>query len=281
MYHSELIGLLLKMFYPNARLFWNIRCSTKEWLSLRPRNKFIFLLLKLGFSKVKGIVVNSKAEFAASIDLGYPREKLVYIPNGFELAVIGDKKKAREELLKKFNLKSSDFLIGMVARNDISKDHDTMLRAFRIVVEKMPFAHLILVGAGLDDQFRKKIKSNGLEDNVHIYGIAENVYNVIIGFDVATLSSTTESFPNVIAEYMLAELPVIATDVADISEILGDSGVVVPAGDFTALSEALISLLSLSKKERDSLGIVGRQRVLENFHIRKIYNSYIDLYENK
>lgn len=280
MYHSELIGLLIKICYPKSRLFWNIRCSTSEWMKLRPRNKFIFSLLKLGFGSVTGIVVNSKTEYLASIKLGYPEDKLIYIPNGFEYTLGIDKKESRTNILNKFNLNASSVLIGMVARNDVSKDHDTIIEAFKIVLSGKIAAHLILVGAGFDDHFAKKLFDNGVSENIHIYGTADHIFDVIIGFDIATLSSRTESFPNVIAEYMLASLPVVATRVADIPEIIGDTGIVVDPGDYIALADGINSIINMSEEKRTMMGKQAHQKIMDEFHIDKIYNTYIENYHD-
>jgi glycosyltransferase involved in cell wall biosynthesis len=279
MYHSELMGLIIKLFYPKAKLFWNIRCSTSEWINLRLRNRAIFKVLKMGSGLVSGIIVNSRIELLASIDLGYPKEKLIYIPNGFEFIEERDKLKYREILLNKFNIEIDAILIGMVTRNHVLKDLDTMLMAFQLIKKRTNGIHLILVGAGFDSQFEKKVEQYNIDKFVHYYGTTNNVFDVLFGFDIAVLSSRTESFPNVIAEYMLASLPIVSTDVAEIPEIVGDSGIVVPSGNPEALCDAIVSVINMSHEDKVLMGKKARQRILENYPIDKIYNSYLDYYQ--
>jgi glycosyltransferase involved in cell wall biosynthesis len=281
MYHSELMGLVLKRSYPRAKLFWNIRCSTSEWLKLRFRNKIIFKMLLRGSHKVSGIIVNSHIEYKESVLLGYPEEKLIYIPNGFESVEITDKINIRNELLTKFNLASEATLIGAVTKNSVLKDIDTLLKAFQLIKIQLPLVNLILVGSGFDTDFREKLADMRLIDNVHIYGTTNNIFKVIPGFDIAVLSSKTESFPNVIAEYMLASLPVVSTNVADIPEIVGDYGIVVPPNDPESLSNALISVFNMSYEEKAVLGKNARERILEIYPINKIFKSYLDKYREK
>jgi glycosyltransferase involved in cell wall biosynthesis len=279
MYHSELMGLIINFFYPKTKLFWNIRCSTYEWINLRLRNRIIFNLLIMGSRRVSAIVVNSRKEFLDSIKLGYPKGKLIYIPNGFEYIENGDRHKAREFLQKKFNIENNAILIGMVTRNHVLKDLDTMLKAIQLLKTRIFDVHLILVGAGFDSKFKTNLENFGIEKYVHIYGTTNNVFEVLFGFDIAALSSRTESFPNVIAEYMLASLPVVSTDVADIPEIIGDAGFVVPPGNPEALCDALVAVINMSTEEKIILGNKARKRILENYSINKIYNNYIDIYK--
>jgi glycosyltransferase involved in cell wall biosynthesis len=178
MYHSELIGLVLKFFNPKAKLFWNIRCSTSEWLKLRFRNKVIFRLLISGSGHVSGIIVNSHVEFEESILLGYPKEKLIYIPNGFENVEIANRPFIRNSLLTRFNITGNAIIIGCVSKNSVLKDIDTLLKAFQITNIKMPDTHLILVGSGFDDMFCDKLRNMGLRDTVHIYGTTNNIYEI-------------------------------------------------------------------------------------------------------
>jgi glycosyltransferase involved in cell wall biosynthesis len=234
-----------------------------------------------GSGHVSGIIVNSHVEFEESILLGYPKEKLIYIPNGFENVEIANRPFIRNSLLTRFNITGNAIIIGCVSKNSVLKDIDTLLKAFQITNIKMPDTHLILVGSGFDDMFCDKLRNMGLRDTVHIYGTTNNIFEVIPGFDIAALSSKTESFPNVIAEYMLSTLPIVSTNVSDIPEIIGEYGFVVPPGDPEAFSKALLSVLNMSDNDKIILGKNARERILNNFPIDKIYDSYLDKYKEK
>lgn len=280
MYHSELVGLCIKLFFPKVKLFWNIRCSTSEWINLKVRNKIIFSVLKLGYKLVSGIIVNSQKEFNASIALGYPEKKLIFIPNGYEYVEVRDKNNQRDELLLRFNLDKKSVILGMITRNDISKDIVTMLKSVEMLNKEMSNIHLILVGYGFDTRFVEGLKSYSLENHVHIFGTIPDVFNIIWGFDIAVLSSRSESFPNAIAEYMLASLPVVTTNVADVSEIIGDAGFIVETENPFALYEKLKYVISMSGEEKLSIGIKARNRILQNYQIEKICKMYLKVYSD-
>ncbi len=278
MYHSELIGLVIKILNPSIKLFWNIRCSTEEWKNLRLRNKLILKILICCAGLVSSIFVNSKSELRSDITLGYPKKKLYYIPNGFEDVDISSKPDKRKKLVDKFGLGSDAIIIGMVARNDPAKDHDNILDALIKLKNLVSNVHLIIVGTGFDQKFIYKVNNLNLQNNVHFYGASINVFDAILGFDIGVLSSMSESFPNVIAEYMLAALPVVCTDISDVREIIGEEGFVIPAQNSQILNDTLYSVILISEKEKNKLGIAARQRILENFMIGKVSKAYQSKY---
>jgi glycosyltransferase involved in cell wall biosynthesis len=98
-------------------------------------------------------------------------------------------------------------------------------------------------------------------------------------FDLATLSSRGESFPNAVGEAMACGVPVAATDVGDVRFIVGDTGLVVPAGAPHALATAWCSLLAESGEVRKRRGEAARARIRARFDLRAVVASYETLYE--
>lgn len=136
------------------------------------------------------------------------------------------------------------------------KDFITLLRAFQIVVKKMP-ARLVLLGDGPD---RAKITDCvielGLHANVEMPGFVDNLESWMACASVFVLSSPRESFGNVLVEAMSLNLPVISTDCGGPSEILenGFWGKLVPVGDFECMATQILNVLSsknnIATKER-------------------------------
>lgn len=280
MFHSELIGLFIKLFNRKIKLFWNVRNSTSEWLILKRRNRLIFNLLKYGSKRVDKIFVNSKVEINELGKLGYPKEKLTYIPNGFNTEIIlTDKLIARNNIIKRFNLHEDAILLVMVARYHPQKDHKNLITAFSMLFLEEPNTHLVLIGNGFDKEFLNNIDQNNLTSCIHFYGVTNNIYEVLPGFDIGVLSSYTEAFPNVIGEYMMASLTVIATDVSDVKEIIGENGFIVPIRDPESLYKELIKVVRMSKVERELIGEKAYRRIVENYPIKGIYEKYISYYK--
>jgi glycosyltransferase involved in cell wall biosynthesis len=91
-------------------------------------------------------------------------------------------------------------------------------------------------------------------------------------------ASSSESFPNVIAEAMACASCCVATDVGDSAFIIGNSGIVVPAGDPVALAQGILSVLDMSAAMRSAMGHEARERVTRLFNLSDTIIRYEQLY---
>lgn len=143
-----------------------------------------------------------------------------------------------------------------------------LLQALANVVREDPEAKLILAGDGsMRPEVEAEIERLQLGDHVSITGWLSNdeVRSVILGADALVLASFAEGLPVVIMEALAVGRPVISTYIAGIPELVrnGAEGLLVPAGDSSALSEAMLSFLRLSASERFAMQSRGRARVSE------------------
>ena len=92
------------------------------------------------------------------------------------------------------------------------------------------------------------------------------------------LTSISEGLPYVVLEAMACGRPVVATDVGGVAEGVGDTGILVPPRDPSAVAAACVRLL-LRTDERRALGAAARRRVLEHFTIERCFGTYRSLYE--
>jgi glycosyltransferase involved in cell wall biosynthesis len=92
-------------------------------------------------------------------------------------------------------------------------------------------------------------------------------------------SAYGESFPNVLGEAMSCQIPCVATNVGDSATIVGDTGLIVPGKDATALAEAWHKLIMLDSQARQELGIKARERIKQNFDLDSP-NSFVRKYED-
>lgn len=142
---------------------------------------------------------------------------------------------------------------------------------------------LQIVGSGsYEEQLRQDVAELGLTDQVTFAGFVhtDELPDIYRDSDVFVLPSQTESFGLVFAEAMSSSLPVIATTVGGIPELItsGKDGILVAPGRPDLIRGALEKLL-LSKSKRRSLGDTGRQRILDKFTWSIVANQYLDLYE--
>jgi glycosyltransferase involved in cell wall biosynthesis len=118
-----------------------------------------------------------------------------------------------------------------------------------------------------------------LEEKVKFFGVRSDVPELLSQADIFVLSSDYEGFGLVVAEAMAAGLPVIATAIGGIPEILegGRAGILVPPKDVDALAKAIVEL-ARDEKKRAELSDYGRKLVAERFDIRRTVREYEKLY---
>ncbi|MDP8242788.1 MAG: N-acetyl-alpha-D-glucosaminyl L-malate synthase BshA [Candidatus Hinthialibacter antarcticus] len=141
-------------------------------------------------------------------------------------------------------------------------------------------ARLVLVGDGPDrSEAEMLVAQLGLVDKVEFAGPQQDVVESLRNADLLLSTSETESFGLTIAEAMSCEVPVVATSVGGVPEVIkhGVTGFLAPLGDIQCLAESAIEILRCPKRFA-AIGKAGRQRILEHFEMEKITKQYVDLY---
>jgi glycosyltransferase involved in cell wall biosynthesis len=134
---------------------------------------------------------------------------------------------------------AEDFVIGGIGRLDVQKGWDVLCAAAPRVRERVPAANFVVIGEGSDgEQLRSLTESSG----VRFLGYRERAADLVSGMDVLVVPSRYEAFGLVAAEAMLAGVPVVASSVGGLPEVVGDTGLLVAPDDSRALGDALISL---------------------------------------
>jgi len=151
-------------------------------------------------------------------------------------------------------------VVGTVGNLTPKKDHRTLISAHAGLVRERPDARLVVVGTGPEEQhLRRVIHSLGLDDAVVLTGSRDDVAQILPAFDVFALSSRHEGLPIALLEAMASGLPVVATHVGGIPEVVDDGvdGILVPAEDPGALGAAIRKLLD-DRDLRSDLAVRGR-----------------------
>jgi glycosyltransferase involved in cell wall biosynthesis len=280
MYHADLVGFLaaVPLRMPIA---WNIRGSLHENPGLA-----ISAVIKLcaRVSRFLAVVVtNSDAARVQLTELGYLPKRWVLIPNGFDLAEFIPNSSARQAVRRDLELPAEAVLIGSVARFHPQKDHRTFLKAASLLGRQWPELHFVLVGRDVtpsNTTLQEWIEDEGLGDRVYLLGERTDIPSLTASLDIATCSSAYgEGFPNVIGEAMSCGVPCVVTNVSDLADIVGDTGVVVPPRDAEALAAAWNQLLQLGPERRRELGARARDRVGTHYSLDLVVRQYEELYE--
>ncbi len=176
-----------------------------------------------------------------------PEHKLVTIYNGIE----ADREPAvdrvqRDRLRADLHLPVGAPCIGIVGRLSPEKDHDTFLRAARLIGAEKPDARFLIVGSGpMQASIESQIEQLELSGRARILGERSDARAVIAMLDVLVLTSTNEGLPNVLLEGAIAGTPVVTTAAGGAAEVVvdGETGFVVPCGDADAVARRVLDIL--------------------------------------
>lgn len=183
-------------------------------------------------------------------------------------------------LRRQWGVPAGATLIGFVGRLVPQKSIDTLLRGFALLrrdTSSDPW--LAIVGRGdLETSLRRQASELGIADRVVWAGFHDDMPPVMQAFDVFALTSIYEGFGLVLAEAMAARLPVVATRVSAIPEVVeaNETGILIEPRDDAALATALRRLNDPDLRAR--LGAAGQRRVFEQFTLERMYRETDDLY---
>lgn len=173
---------------------------------------------------------------------------------------------------------SADVTFINVARFTSIKNQSLLIDAFSKVREQIKNVKLILVGDGeLRNAVEKKVIQNGLSEVVEFTGNVQNVAEKLRLSDIFILPSRYEGLPLTILEAMAAGLPIIATNVGGVPDIVKDNGVLFKDNDLNGLVAAMLKLTQDSRLRAE----MGEQSVkdVEKFDVKSIAGQYQLLYE--
>lgn len=193
-------------------------------------------------------------------------QKLLTIHNGM---------KDIETQLKAKPAQGKPVKIAMVARFDRQKDHLTLVKAFKDLN-----AELILVGDGPNfDKIKQQVEQLGISDQVSFLGFRQDIAEILAQVHIYALISNWEGLPCTIIEAMRAGLPVVASDVGGIKEIVIDqqTGYIIPRGDIQTLRQKLNYLIN-NEQARISMGIMGRQKYESQLTFKHMYDKTLSAY---
>jgi glycosyltransferase involved in cell wall biosynthesis len=229
-----------------------------------------------------GIAISEAiARFCVEVE-GAPASRLHTIYYGLDPArCLVDSKDARAALRRELNMGSHDLLVGIVCRLIEQKGVGYGLKAFERVAGQFPDAHLVIAGEGpLRDALENEARWMVAGDRVHFLGWRSDVPFLLAALDILLAPSLWEGFGLIMLEAMAQAIPIIASDVSAIPEVVvhAETGLLVPPRDVGTLAEALALLLG-DKALRRHLGLMGQDRLEQYFTASHMIGETIALYE--
>ena len=245
----------------------------------RRRNfKFLWILEKFIYSlfdKIISITPETETELLNWIK-EKPSDRFETILNGIDIKKFKNAKgiSLSNLLVKDFNI-GDKFLI-MVARFDEQKDHETLLNSLTLLDDSVK---LILVGEGvLKNHYTKRVKELNLNDRVFFIGRRRDVPEIVKSANISIISSNWEGFGLVAIEAMAAGIPVLASNVPGLDNVVKGAGVLFEKGNYVELAENISKMLedhSLAEK----YSILGMKRA-NQYDIDIMVNKYRSVYND-
>ncbi|MDD5433306.1 MAG: glycosyltransferase family 4 protein [Candidatus Pacebacteria bacterium] len=206
--------------------------------------------------------------------------KLLAIKNGIDFNVANK----RDELRKSYNLKPNDVVCAMVARLAYPKNPLFFLQIAREVVKENDKTKFVLVGDGpIKEECQNFIKKEKLEEKVLLLGEKSPVEarELFFAFDVFVLTSKFEGMPITILEAMFASLPVIASNVGGISELVdSEKGGFLIKNNYFGEAKERFEYLIKNPQLRKQMGEYNLQKARADFTLNKMVEQYEDLYNS-
>jgi glycosyltransferase involved in cell wall biosynthesis len=169
----------------------------------------------------------------------------------------------------------------MVGRDSPDKNPLGFIAALAEVITERPWIKGVLVGRGFtrgNVGLTARLRELRLDGRVILAGEQTNVPMVMAALDVFVLPSLSEGFPNVVAEAMAMQRLCVATDAGDAGAIVGDCGIVVPAGSHGALVAGILGAIELSPEVTEDVGRRARTRIQRLFSIDHVVGQFTDVY---
>jgi len=197
-----------------------------------------------------------------------PKDRIITLYNMIDIELTEPQLFNREEARQHLHLSHEDFVFGNLGRLVANKDQATLIRAFALIKPHAPKAKLLILGEGeLEADLQSLIRELHLEDSIVLTGFLPQGFRYMKAFDCFVLSSIQEAFGRVLLEAMIARLPIIATRVNGIPEVMGRIGTLVNAKECEELAKAMQTIYTLTQKERDALGDEAYARAQHSFSI--------------
>lgn len=275
--YSLFISVIVSFFPPYPKVIWHDHYGARE-----VRSTFWHFLFTRRCSAII-CVKQELVDWVVNI-LKYSSKKVFYLDNPLYL-----KNNANVDSSQCFR-GNKGYRIVCLANFRPQKDHITLLRAFRVVVDRISDAHLFLVGSIYHDEYYRnvcqEISQLNLTDHVSILGERDDIYYILSNCDIGVLSSEQEGLPLALLEYGFCNVAVIATQVGQIPKIIknGVNGLLVKPKNPVDLANCIASYLEKPNLRKNQAKIFNKY-VLQNHSLtiitQKVLNIYLSLRANR
>jgi glycosyltransferase involved in cell wall biosynthesis len=239
----------------------------------RFRRKLVNMALFRRISRIIAVSNAVRDDILRTNPMSFP-DKVVTIYNGIGVEPYTDCSLTREQARIRLGLPGKDaFVYGTVGRLVETKGQRILLEAFAKVYEKYPESWLVIAGKGrLESELRSLAAELNIHKRVLFLGYRTDIPEILKAYDVFVFPSIAEGLPGALLEAMATGIPVIASRVGGVPEILNNPelGMMVSPSSLDELTTAMERLYNMDEVERNDIGKVLRERVLAEFTKEKM-----------
>jgi glycosyltransferase involved in cell wall biosynthesis len=274
-YKSNFLGLVLRRFWP-MRLVTTVH----GWVKHTRRTPLYYWIDRLCLPRYELVICVSPDLVEQSLACGTPPNRCVLIENGIDLEAYRRQQDA-SEAKRRFGVAPETFLVVSVGRLSEEKGFETLIRAVaRLLQEGMDVALRIAGEGDLRSRLEALIAELGCAGRVGLVGYQADTLPLYEAADAFALASLREGLPNVLLEALAVRVPVVATRVAGIPNLIedGQNGLLIEPGLENALAEALRRLhadAGLCERLRQA----GRQTVATRYSFAERIHKIRALYD--
>jgi glycosyltransferase involved in cell wall biosynthesis len=233
----------------------------------------------LSFVGLSGLITNNENE-RAYLNQVRPRLNTYTVKNGIEFL---QNSYPREEVRLNFNLLDNEVGVCSIGSLVERKNFSFMIKIARNIVHKYPQVKFFVIGDGpLRERLQLEINENFLSHNFFLLGSIPNAERYLLAFDIFCFPSfDQEGMPNVLMEASAAGLPVVASNVGSVNDIVNDkeTGFLVKENDIYSFEKRLKQLI-LEPDLRVKMGENGRKKIKSEFSSAKFTDSMVEVYMN-
>jgi glycosyltransferase involved in cell wall biosynthesis len=258
-----------------------LKIATEEDISKLMKSSSLTHKLLIPFSKFTNYYIaiseNIKKEI---IRMGVTEGKIYSSFNGVDADFYQPLNLKEKKTQKKIQSIPDKKIVTFVGRLAFRKGVDILIRAWAQVIRRFPNAYLLIVGSGEEEKKLKKLANEfNLVGTIRFVGAVNNVVDYLQVTDVFAFPSRLEGAPNAVLEALACGLPVVATKIGGIVDIIYDevNGILVPPESPDLLAGKICELLRDSKR-REKLGNNARECALSRFSFDVISKEYLECY---
>jgi glycosyltransferase involved in cell wall biosynthesis len=241
----------------------------RGWTAQDAKVRFFEWLDRMSLRRHDAVTVVSNALRNEVIRAGVPPAKVFWVPNALDMGELTPPRR-REAFCREIGADPQRPIVGAVGRLSPEKGHRVLLNAFAAVRDRVLKAQLVLVGDGPEESaLRQVARRLELSDCTTFAGLRKDGQQIVGALDVMALPSFSEGMPNVILEAFGYGIPVVATAVGGVPDMLSDrTGWLVPPGDPGQLSAALAEALE-DRPEAERRARQAQAVLSENFTVAR------------